>query len=503
MFRFTDTDTISVFTGITGIRLDDRDTAVNIWVESTPPARTLRLFVVRLSRYEPNLVRLIKHLCISSTVYILSGRPSDSCRSIAVPRSISYIHVHDFNRVVHLDLSRTVITQLQPWAFKDSHVQKIDLPTGLRIIPEFCFAFSALRSIEFPESTCVIDEGAFQGCKSLTRLALPTALLVIPLHMCAGCDSLVTVVIPDGVLEIESLAFSECSALVNVVIPDSVETISSTAFSACLFMEDTSRDEFLRLYGDHWPGFVDLSQCTVKVLPTMALSSWEDVRKISLPPRVQVISDQCLSHTAITSLDVPESVRVIGVSAFYDCELLEVLTLPDGLTVISRNMCAHCYALKTIEIPDGVLNIGAGAFQECRSLTRVVIPDSVEDVGNKAFSGCERLATIDIGNGVRYIGSCAFRRCGVTSVHLPGSLSVLGENAFAGCAALVRVTHGASVVPMLRMLERAFASCPNLTDFESDGVIRMFPDVFLHNLNPPAVKNQSVEYRAKRRRTGP
>ena len=56
-------------------------------------------------------------------------------------------------------------------------------------------------------------------------------------------------------------------------------------------------------------------------------------------------------------------------------------------------------------------SIGESAFYGCNNLTSVTIPDGVTSIGASAFNGCESLASILISNSVRSIGRGAFNGC--------------------------------------------------------------------------------------------
>ena len=48
----------------------------------------------------------------------------------------------------------------------------------------------------------------------------------------------------------------------------------------------------------------------------------------------------------------------------------------------------ECNDLTSITIPNSVTSIGEYVFRECSSLTNITIPNSVTCIGNSAFSGC-------------------------------------------------------------------------------------------------------------------
>ncbi len=99
-----------------------------------------------------------------------------------------------------------------------------------------------------------------------------------------------------------------------------------------------------------------------------------------MPITVMVIGAFQLKN--LTSVVIPNTVRIIGSHAFSDNNLTKV------------------------EIPDSVEWIDSNAFSS-NQLTRVNIPNSVETIGNAAFS-YNQLINIIIGNVIKYIDFSAF-----------------------------------------------------------------------------------------------
>ena len=130
----------------------------------------------------------------------------------------------------------------------------------------------------------------------------------------------------------------------------------------------------------------------------------------------------------------------IGKSAFYECDNLISITIPDSVTTIGSSAFRDCSSLTSVTIPDSVTTIGDYAFNNCSSLTSVTIPDGVTTIGDYTFYYCSSLTSVTIGDSVTTIGYKAFYNCSsLTSVTIPDSVTTIGNYAFYGCSGLTSV----------------------------------------------------------------
>ena len=169
---------------------------------------------------------------------------------------------------------------------------------------------------------------------------------------------------------------------------------------------------------------------------------------------------------SIESVTIPDSVTSIGVSAFFDCQSLASVTIPDSVTSIGEGAFYYCQSLASVTIPDSVTSIGGHAFDGCQSLTSVTIPDSVTSIGLLAFSGTPWLSNypddfVIVGNNILigYKGSD-------TSVTIPNSVTSIGGAAFYGCTSLTNVTIPDSVT---NIGDAAFSGCNSVTIYGNSG----------------------------------
>ena len=167
-------------------------------------------------------------------------------------------------------------------------------------------------------------------------------------------------------------------------------------------------------------------------------------------------------------------VTSIGNRAFYRCDALTSVVIPNSVTNLSNRAFYGCSALTSITIPNSVTTIEGNAFYECTGLSEIIIPSSVTSIGENAFGYCSGLTSIIVEEGnlvydsrencnaiietetntliagfsntvittsVTAIARVAFSGCsGLTEITIPGSITSIGDYAFHNCESLTSVT---------------------------------------------------------------
>ena len=136
----------------------------------------------------------------------------------------------------------------------------------------------------------VLEEYAFGGIDTLTRVELPDSLITIGDSAFGFCKNLKSVVIPENVSEIGEDAFIYCYGLKKADFAYGVTEIGSGMFAYC-----------------------------------------ENLEEVTIPDTVKTIGDHAFSDcTSLEKIEIPESVTSLGFRTFYYCENLSGVSLPDS-----------------------------------------------------------------------------------------------------------------------------------------------------------------------------
>ena len=239
-------------------------------------------------------------------------------------------------------------------------------------LPDKAFYFSYIKDYKLPKTLKKIGKNAFDYNVLLKELIIPESVEEIGRDLLFFSTEVEKVRFPDNLEVMNDFLCAECWKLKEVNIPSKVREIYSGIFYGC-----------------------------PKAPASIAV----------LPETVEILDgDFCIGIPSIESVVVPPNVRIMK-KAFYGVPNLKKVTIQTNkLTEIGEDAFYGCDNLEDINIPDGVTRIGNSAFYCNFSLRKINIPSSVTYIAENAFA-CAHLDSIDIPAGVTFIGRGAFWKC--------------------------------------------------------------------------------------------
>lgn len=189
---------------------------------------------------------------------------------------------------------------------------------------------------------------------------------------------------------------------------------------------------------------------------------WEEtgtMEMVSFPENAEEVPFRELPD-GISIVQIADGITDIPDSAFWGCETLVDVALPQTLRTIGKGAFGQCVNLTRINIPEGVTSIGDSAFLMCGSLTRLTIPDSVTSIEGNPFRhlAAEIMVSpqnpaISVVDGVVFnkdgtrLIACPSNKAGAYAI--PQGVLEIGTHAFENCNDLTDVTIPASVASIV------------------------------------------------------
>lgn len=255
-----------------------------------------------------------------------------------------------------------------------------------------------ITSIVLSEGIVYIEYGAFQGCKNLKKVVLPNSLTYIDYHAFEDCTALETVTFGNGLTVISNEAFENCTSLQDVILPDTVQTIDKEAF---------------RNAGDGTGRFV----CPASGTQYMGASLYEaKFREVVIGPNADLSQGSILCGFVGESVSIGDGCAAIGeyflMDPYVQDTKLKRVDLPQTVKTIGRSAFSGRLGLSAIDLGT-VETLGESAFYRT-GLVDIHVPGTVETIPASCFSNCVDAMTITIDEGVTFADEWAFEGCGRT-----------------------------------------------------------------------------------------
>lgn len=330
------------------------------------------------------------------------------------------------------------VTEIAQYAIVDnSYMKNIDLNDVTKLNPASLTSDFNLETVTLPKNLSDEGvEGAIVSCTSIKAFNVPVDCVNF-----TGVDGVVfskdmktlyfyppnkegtSYSIPADVDKIGTWAFREARWLTEIEIPKGVNFIGNQAFRDMPRLETVTFEEPSSIEKFDNSIFFNCTKLTEVTLPSSlveisdAFYGCENLKIINVPDGSQLKTITGASFVTNTALEEfnflgSSELKTIGTSAFANLTKLTSFDVPATVTQISANAFSGCSSLATVMFADDALliSLGAGAFADC-SLTAITIPESVVRIGAEVFRNCSVLEKVNLSANITYVDPQAFKFC--------------------------------------------------------------------------------------------
>lgn len=228
-----------------------------------------------------------------------------------------------------------------------------------------------------------------------------------------------------------------------------------------------------------WPGtFAGCSSLqtveipdSVRQIGVKAFQNCTNLKQIKLSIGMRYIDDNTFEGcTSLEQITLPKQIGIICQKAFYGCSALENISIPESLSEIRAYALSGTKWLADRQAENPLVIVNGILISNGTASGNVKIPENVVEIAPTAFCGNQKIIEVEIPGNVNEIGTAAFERCSnLKSVKLAEGIESISQNAFFACDSLmeIEIPKGVAVLG-----DGAFSRCKSLKSAKISGSIK-------------------------------
>ena len=292
----------------------------------------------------------------------------------------------------------TAITAVGNNAFKNNNVATsvIIQPDGITTIGEMAFSgMKKLSSVSIGDGVLTIGANAFSNNSALLEIDVPDSVMEIGRYAFYFCINMQRASVGDGVVSLGKGVFHGCSKMTEAVIGSSVREIGADLFRDCAKLEKITVP-FVGQY-KNGSGATHIGYLFGATDYTGNRTSIKALKEVVLTAATAVYQNAFYNCDGLSSIVLPEGLTKIGGCAFRGCTSLESISLPTTTTLVEYSAFSLCTSLADVRLNEGLITISSYAFYGCTALEQIAVPRTVEEVGRYCFKACTGLQNVSMG----------------------------------------------------------------------------------------------------------
>lgn len=373
------------------------------------------------------------------------------------------------------------------------NLKEVTVGKGLRKIGSGALISTSLERVNYGGSLsefCSI-EGSFSNSQNgydlyidgtlVTEVVIPNTVTKIG-GAFNSCKSITRVVIPDSVVEIGNSAFSNCRNLIDVEISDSVIKMGSSAFLGTAHSGEMSNWDVIQsgenvkriayYVGNHLIKVDGAgTRCTLRegtvTIASLAFNGMTNINleTVVLPDGLKSIGDGAFNgEVKLVNINIPTSVEYIGKRAFYKTAFYNASKNWQGGALYVNNVLVGVNAVSELNVKEGTTSVVADLNNT--GVEKINIPASVVYIDSIVFNNSAQLKEISVDeqnpvyksiNGHLYTkdGSVLIKYAGgkeSSEYVMPATVTRVEDDAFALASNLKVIELGESIDQFPSML---------------------------------------------------
>ncbi|MBQ9561842.1 MAG: leucine-rich repeat protein [Lachnospiraceae bacterium] len=238
---------------------------------------------------------------------------------------------------------------------------EVVVPEGVETLGSHCLEYCYGASLQLPSTLKTVEERALNGSWEFTSLEFPEGVTTIGYGACWGMDKLTSVVFPSTIREIGDRAFSSCELLTTVTLPEGLTYLGERAFDQTAITK------------------IELPESLTVIENDVFGTNHDEVREgegyvLRIGPNLREIGDNAFASLPVTAYEVDEAnpyFRSLG-GLLYDKTGQVLWACPCGMS-------------GEVHTDENTKVIRGYAFEACRNVTDVYVGAGVQMISSIAI----------------------------------------------------------------------------------------------------------------------
>ncbi len=308
-----------------------------------------------------------------------------------------------------------------------------------------------LYSVVIPDTVTLIGGEAFENT-NLQSLDLPDKINFLGVNILNGNTGVTEIEIPKTLKDVGTNGLTTGGPFTGSNIQTAIIEEGTTTIPAHLF--DNSNE--LKS--------IDIPE-SVTVIGGRAFAGTK-LKVLDLPDNITHLGERMLDgNTEITEIEIPKTLKDVGTNVLstngpFTGSNIQTAIIEEGMTTIPAHLFHSSHTLEKVDIPKSITKIDAYVFSRCTNLSEIVIPESVTEIGVRVFMESTKLKNVILPETINDIGDAAFEGCiSLEEIILPESITIIRNSVFKNCTELKNFKCSDKLV---KIEQYAFENCDSL-----------------------------------------